>query len=245
MLMQTFALAVGMLLQAAQPQMNAAQPSNNDPSQMSLAEKAALAHKASAERAKQSGASGTPAIPAVTPEQRGAILGSEYVNDFFHFRIQLDKWQPLSVDRVAVSRAMASRWEPRDDDRPYEVLEMVDRNDRILSLTLIPLSQHSSLAVDDLAPGARKIVLEKIAKAQDLTDIKDYEEVVIWGNSLHRFAAFRVAARLGDSLRVQSTQLTIMNDFLLVFSVTGDSDQDVSEALRSLKTALTWPQAGQ
>lgn len=240
MLMHTFALAAVLLVQAAQPQTNPAGPPNGEPSQMSIAERAALARKASAERAKQSNASGVPAPSPVTQEQHGAIRENEYDNDFFHFRIRLDGWQPLSADRIAAGRVMASRWEPGDDTSPYRVLRMADRNDRILSLTLIPLRQHSSLVVDDLAPGTRKIVLEKIATAQDLTDVKDYDEGVIWGNPLHRFAGFRVACKLGNSLRVQSTQLTIVNDFLLIFSVTGDSDQDVSDALRSLKTGFVW-----
>jgi len=238
MLKSIVVLAIALLAQGAQQQTNSMRPAPADPSQMSLAERAALARKASTEKANREEPSNPDKRPPLKQEQRGSLRGHQYVNDSLHFRIELPGWEPPSTEVVAYSRAMARRW--GEESSPNRVLHVKDQAGRMLSLTLVPLQQHTSLVVDDLAPGARKIVLEKVAQAQDLTNVKDYAEPVVWGSAAHRFAAFRVSCMLGNSLRVDSTQMTITNDFLLMFSVMGDSDQDVSDVLRSLKTALVW-----
>lgn len=149
----------------------------------------------------------------------------------------------MSADRIASSRALARRWVPEEDDSPNDVLRVGDGADLTLSLTLLPLKQHTTLVADDLGPGTKKLVLDQMARAKDMTNVKDYKEPVPWGDPAHRFAAFRVSCTLHGSMRVQSTQLTIVNDFLLLFSITGGSDQEVSDALRSLKAGLAWTAA--
>ena len=240
MLTHVFTLAVALLVQTAQPPGDSAQQPPSDPSQMSLAERAAAARKVAAENAHRSTPSDTRIPPAPTVEQRGSIRGSQYVNDFLHFRIELGGWEPLSAESIASSKALARRWVPEEDDSRNRVLWVGDGADLTLSLTLLPLKQHTTLVADDLGPGTKKLVLDQMARAKDLINVKDYKEPVPWGDPGHRFAAFRVSCTLHGSQRVQSTQLTIVNDFLLLFSVTGDSDQEVSDALRSFKAGLVW-----
>jgi hypothetical protein len=243
MLTHVFTLAVALLVQAAQPPTNFAQQPPADPAQMSLAERAAAARKAASENDHKSAPPDTRNRTSLSPEQRGSIRGTAYVNDFLHFRIELGGWEPLSAERLASSKALARRWVPEENDSPNRVLSVGNGADLTLSLILVPLRQHSSLSADDLGPGTKQIVLDQLALAKDLTNIKDYKEPVLWGDPTHRFAAFRVACTLHDSLRVQSTQLTIVNGFILLFSVTGDSDHEVSDALRSFKAALAWTDA--
>lgn len=243
MLTRVFTLAVALLVQTAQPPAESAQQTPSDPSQMSLAERAAAARKVASENAHRSAPGDTQIRPAPTVEQRGSIRGSQYVNDFLHFRIELGGWEPLSADRIASSKALARRWVPEEDDSPNRVLWVGDGADLTLSLTLLPLKQHTTLVADDLGPGTKKLVLDQMARAKDMTNVKDYNEPVPWGDPAHRFAAFRVSCTLHGSMRVQSTQLTIVNDFLLLFSVTGGSDQEVSDALRSFKAGLVWTAA--
>jgi hypothetical protein len=242
MLTHVLTLAVALLAQAAQPLANSAQQPPTDPSQMSLAERAAAARKAASEKTNRSEAPDAHTPPSLTREQRGSIQGSQYINDFLHLRIELGEWEPLSADSIAYGRAMASRWVP-DRDSSNRVLQVGDRAGRNLTLTLVPLRAHTSLQADDLGPGSKQIVLDQLALAKDLTNVRDYKEPVLLGNPAHRFAAFRVACNRGDTLIVQSTQLTIVNDFVLLFSVTGDSDQQVSDALTSLKAGLAWTAA--
>ena len=149
----------------------------------------------------------------------------------------------MSADTIAASKALARRWLPEEDDSPNRVLSVGDGADLTLSLTLVPLNPHTSLEADDLGPGTKKIVLDQMASAKDLINVKDYKEPVPWGDPGHRFAAFRVSCTLHGSMRVQSTQLTIVNDFVLLFSVTGSSDQEVSDALRWFKAGMAWTAA--
>src|SRR5262249_12730967 len=102
-------LAVALLASTAQAQVNSSQPPT-DPSQMSLAERAAAARKAAAERAGHAAAPRPDAPPPpLTAEQRGSVQGNQYVNDFLHFRIDLGEWEPLTAERVATSEAMARK----------------------------------------------------------------------------------------------------------------------------------------
>jgi hypothetical protein len=243
MLTHSLVFGLALLGQAAQPQFNSAAQPQADSGQMSLAERAAAARKTAAERANRSESSGSGGVQPLTPEQRGSIRSTQYVNVFFHFRIALGEWEPLSAESIAYGRAMASRW-VADRGSSNRVLQLGDHAGRRLTLTLVPLRAHTSLQADDLGPGSKQIVLDQLALAKDLTNVKDYKEPVPWGDAAHRFAAFRVACNRGDTLIVQSTQLTIANDFVLLFSITGDSDQQVSDALRSVKAALAWTKAG-
>src|SRR5262245_22891161 len=86
--------------QAAQPQVNSGAQAATDPAQMSLAERAAAARKAAAERANHGNTSRPDGPPPLTPEQRGTVRGNAYVNDALHFRISLTEWQPLTEERM-------------------------------------------------------------------------------------------------------------------------------------------------
>jgi len=70
------------------------------------------------------------------------------------------------------------------------------------------------------------------------------EEPFLLGNATHPFAGFRVTAAIHGRQIVQSSQLTLLHGFLMSFTITGDSDQDLSEALRSLQASLAWTAAG-
>jgi hypothetical protein len=88
----TCVLVVG--VQAAQPQGNSGTQSAADPSQMSLAERAAAARKAAAARANRGETSHPDGPPPLTAEQRGTVRGNAYINNLLHFRIALTQWQP-------------------------------------------------------------------------------------------------------------------------------------------------------
>src|SRR5215471_21051578 len=105
MVIHSCVLASTFLFQAAQPQ------TPTDPSQMSLAERAAAARKAAAEKAARSGVPRPDGPPPLTPEQRGSIQRNTYVNNFFHFQIDLGaQWEPLDADRTSISLATAHRY---------------------------------------------------------------------------------------------------------------------------------------
>lgn len=235
------ALAVALLAPKAQAQMNSAQPPT-DPSQMSLAERAAAARKAAAERkAGHAEASRPDAPPPLTPEQRGSVQGNQYVNDFLQFRIDLGEWEPLTADRVATSEAMARKYvDPKASSSPYRVLWVGDRAGRNVSLSIIALPPDAPREVDQLAAGMKKVAFAQLA---NIPDLHDYKETALLGDSAHKFAAFRVAGTVKDVQIVQSEQVGLVNGFLLLFTLTGRSDQDVSEALQSFKTSFVFTAA--
>ena len=100
----TLAFVLG--IPAAQTQGNPGAQPPSDPSQMSLAERAAAARKASAARANRGESSRPDGPPALTPEQRGTVQSNAYINNVLHFRIALTEWKPLSEERVAPARAI-------------------------------------------------------------------------------------------------------------------------------------------
>lgn len=95
--------------QPVQPQANSGTQSTTDPSQMSLAERAAAARKAAAERAYPRESSRPDGPPPLTPEQRGTVRGNAYVNEALHFQIALTNWQPLTEERIARDEDTARR----------------------------------------------------------------------------------------------------------------------------------------
>src|SRR5215472_17312110 len=102
-------VAIALTGQAVQTNIPPQQPA--DDSQMSLAERAAAARAAAAKKPRPPEWSHSPAPPPLTPEQRGLLSGSRYVNDFIRLQIELaNRWEPLSADRVALDQKMAHKY---------------------------------------------------------------------------------------------------------------------------------------
>jgi hypothetical protein len=228
--------------QVTQPQDNSGTQSA-DPSQMSLAERAAAARKASAVRANQGETAHSDGPPPLTPEQRGAVRGNAYVNDALHFRITLTQWQPLSAERMAVDEDTARRLVNPDQraSSPYRVLWVGDNAGRNIALAVVPLPPAEPKDIKQLNERMKKVAISQLATATELTES---EEPFLLGDATHPFAGFRVAAIIQGQHLVQSAQLTLVNGLLLTITVTGKSEQDVSDALHSLKAALAWTKIG-
>src|SRR5262249_43346635 len=177
--------------------------------------------------------------PPLTAEQRGSVQGNQYVNDFLHFRIDLGEWEPLTAERVATSEAMARKYvDPKaSSSSPYRVLWVGDHAGRNVSLSIIALPPDAPRDLDQLAAGLKKVAFAQLA---NIPDVHDYKETAILGDATHKFAAFRVAGTVRDITIVQSEQIALVNGFLLSFTLTGRSDQDVSEALQSFKTSFVF-----
>jgi hypothetical protein len=229
--------------QATQPQGNSGTQSAADPSQMSLAERAAAARKAAAARANRGETSHPDGPPPLTAEQRGTVRGNAYINNLLHFRIALTQWQPLSEERVARSEDTAHRLvNPNQPaSSPYRVLWIGDSGGRNVALSVVPLPPAESKDLKQLNERMKMIAIRQLAMA---TDVTESEEPFLLGDALHPFAGFRVSSTIQGRHIVQSGQEALVNGLLMSFTVTGDSDQDVTDALRSLKTALSWTKAG-
>jgi hypothetical protein len=232
----TFAIVLG--VPAAQTQGNPGAQPPSDPSQMSLAERAAAARKASAEKAHHSENSRPDGPPPLTPEQRGTVQTNAYINNALHFRIALKQWQPLSEERVARSEETARQLvNPDAPSSPFRVLWIGDNVGRNVALSIVPMPPDAQKDLSKLNDGMKKIAVRQLAQA---TELSESEEPFLLGDGAHPFAGFRVTATIHGKQLVQSGQLTLIDGFLMTFTVTGDSDQDLSDALRSLKAALAW-----
>jgi hypothetical protein len=231
MLIRFLVVTMALLGQATQTPSNAPQQPAVDPSQMSVAERAAAARKARAADASSSD------IPQLTPQQHGSVRGSQYVNDFFHFRIDLaNQWEPLGIERIAASRAKI-RELGLSSSRGI-ALEMEDSLGRNVILNILPIPPDAPAnAAEDLAAAAKKLIF------QQLTSAKDANEQVFLGDAGHKFAGFRYAFTLQGVSLVQSKQLIFSHGFVLVFTVTGRSEPDVSDTLRKLNSRMTWTAA--
>ncbi len=211
---------------------------------MSLAERAAAARKAAAERANHGNAARPDGPPPLTPEQRGTIRGTAYVNDALHFRIALTQWQPLTEERMARDEETAHRLvnPNQQGSSPYRVLWIGDSAGRNVALSIVPMPPEGPKDLKQLNESMKKIAIRQLAMA---TEVTESEEPFLLGDATHQFAGFRISSIIQGKRLVQSGQLTLVNGLLMTITVTGDSDQDVSEALRSLKAALAWTKAGQ
>jgi hypothetical protein len=228
--------------QVTQPQDNSGTQSA-DPSQMSLAERAAAARKAAGARANHGETSPPDGPPPLTQEQRGAVRGNAYFNEALHFRITLTQWQPLTAERIALDEDTARRLVNPDQQAssPYRVLWVGDNLGRNVALSVIPLPPQEPKDIKQLNERMKKIAVSQLATATELTES---EEPFLLGDATHPFAGFRVMSTIHGKHLVQSGQLTLVNGLLMTVTVTGDSEQGVSDALHSLKAALAWTKAG-
>jgi hypothetical protein len=88
MFVHCFAFMIVLLGQTAQSQASPTPQAAADPSQMSVAELAAASRKA------HGGDSAGPGSSQLTPEQRGFVRGTQYINSVFHLQIsQPSQWE--------------------------------------------------------------------------------------------------------------------------------------------------------
>ena len=123
---------------------------------------------------------------------------------------------------------------------PYRVLWVGDSAGRNVTLSIVPLPPEAPKDRKQLNESMKKIAIRQLAMA---TEVTESEEPFLLGDATHPFAGFRVTSTIQGKHLVQSGQLTLVNGLLMSFTVTGDSDQDVSDALHSLKTSLAWTKA--
>src|SRR5215831_3037599 len=141
-------LAAALFGQTAQAQTSTASQPSVDPSQMSLAERAAAARKTHSRTALNA--------PELTPEQRGLIQGTRYGNEFFGFQIDMsNQWHPLDALRKAASRAKAREVEAEigahDSSPEGNVLEVEDDVGGNVILTVAPLPPNAPRNTDEVA----------------------------------------------------------------------------------------------
>jgi hypothetical protein len=231
-------LALAIALLAQLPQQNV-QSSQGDAPPMTLAERAAAARKAAAERSHKADANDTDGPPALTAEQRGAVRGTQYVNDALRCKIDLSsQWQELSAERMARSEATARKFvNPDEQASPYRVLWIGDAQGRNVAISVVPVSPTMPAELGEISNKLKQIARAQLAKAENL--VEDNEPAVL-GDPKHKFAAFRLKYTIQGAPLVQSGQVTRRNGLLMLYTATGNSDQDVTEALQSLRTKLSW-----
>jgi len=230
------ALVFALLLQSQSPQPNTApQPSSTPPQEMSLAERAAAARKAAARHH----ATDTDGPPALTPEQKGTVRDGEYVNDLLQLRLNFSpEWQPFSDDRMARDEAIGRLYiDSSSRSSPYRVLWIGDNRGRNVSLSVVPVPPDLPSQLDEVASKFKQVSRQQLARVENLAE---ETEPVLMGDAQHKFAAFRFKFNVQDHNIVQSAQLTRTRGMLVLFTVTGSSDLDVTDALQSLKSKLTW-----
>jgi hypothetical protein len=227
----------------SQTQGNSGVQSTSDPSKMSLAERAAAARKAAADKANRSESSRPDGPPPLTPEQRGTVRDNAYVNDFLHFRVALTHWQPFTDERAARAEDTGRRMvNPDGQSTPYRVLWIGDSAGRNVALTVMPIPPNQTRDLKQINEIMKKVAIQQLALAKDIS-LSD--EPFLLGDAAHAFAGSRITSTLQGKHLVQSQQLTLINGFLVNFTITGDSDQDVTDALRSFKASLAWTPSGQ
>jgi hypothetical protein len=229
--------------QAAQAQAGSAAQTTTDPSQMSLAERAAAARKAKTASAARSEDSHSDGPSLLTPEQRGAIQGSSYVNNILELRIALGQWQPLTADRAARSEETARLLvNPDERPSPFRVLWIGDNAGRNIAVAVVPIPANETRDLRQMNEAMKKIAVAQLARA---TDISQSDEPFLLSDATHTFAGFRTISTIQGKHLVQAMQMARIKGFLVSFTITGDSDSAVTEALRSLKTTMTWARPGQ
>ena len=231
-------LILALLLQLQSPQANPApQTSSTPPQEMSLAERAAAARKAAAARHHASTDNDGP--PELTPEQRGIVRDGQYVNDLLQFHLNFSpEWQPFSDDRMARDEAIGRLYiDSSSRSSPYRVLWIGDNRGRNVSLSVVPVPPDLPSQLDEVASKFKQVSRQQLARVENLAE---ETEPVLMGDAQHKFAAFRFKFNVQDHNIVQSAQLTRTRGMLVLFTVTGSSDLDVTDALQSLKSKLTW-----
>src|SRR5438270_5447469 len=92
-----------------------------DPSQMSVAERAAAAKAARENRPSRS------TLPQLTPEQHGRVTGDRYINEYFHFQLRFGTWEQIDALRASHSEAVGRELlNPNAGSSPYRVLWLAD-----------------------------------------------------------------------------------------------------------------------
>jgi len=234
-------LAIALIAQSQQPNANAPAVST-ETQPMSLAERAAAARKAAAERNHSAGQKDTDGPPELTSEQRGAVRGTQYVNDILHCKLDLaDEWKQLGAERVARDEETARRFvNPDQRPSPYRVLWIGDSGGRNVAISVVPVSPTIPSDLGEVAEKLKQVSRVQLVKAENLVD---ETEPILLGDVKHKFAAFRLKYAIQGTPIVQSGQVTRSNGLLMMLTVTGSSDQDVAEALRSLNSRLSWSEA--
>ena len=234
-------LAIALLVQSPQPSANAPSPSAEAPP-MSLAERAAAARKAAAERNHATQPKDTDGPPALTPEQRGTVRGKEYVNDALRFRIDLSSgWEALSSERMARDEEASRKFiNPDERPSPYRVLWIGDAIGNNMALSVLPVSPDLPSDLGEIVIKLRQISRAQLSRAENLIE---GTEPVLLGDTKHKFGAFRLKYSVQGKPIVQSGQVTRTNGLLMLFTITGSSDQDVTGALHSLNSRLSWSEA--
>jgi hypothetical protein len=230
-------LTIALLVQL--PQQNV-QSSQGDAPQMTLAERAAVARKAAAERGHKTNENDGDGPPALTAEQRGAVRGGQYVNDALRCKIDLSsQWQELSAERMARSEATARRLVNPDQQggSPFRVLWIGDAQGRNVAISVIPVAPSMPSELGEIANKLKQNGRSQLANAENLVEETEPAKL---GDVKHQFAAFRLKYTIQGTPLVQSEQVIRKNGFLMIYTATGSSDQDVTEALQSLKARLSW-----
>ena len=203
---------------------------------MSLAERAAAARKARAAKAASR------ELPPLTPEQRGSVQGSQYVNPFFHFRIEMEgEWEPITAEHKAESQAAAREIESSTG------LRAGAEENRPLWMDS-PTGESVILSVHKLPPDAptdQEQVIEAFKRVAFPAQVaaKITREPILIGDARHRFSAFRVSYTVRGVQLASGVQMILIDGYLLNFTITARSDEQVEKTLQALKSRMTWTDA--
>ncbi len=175
----------------------------------------------------------------LTPEQRGKVFNGKYVNDFFHFEIAPpQQWELYGAGRMNVSEAIGR-------ERLHLQAGLRGAGSRLFGMgdslanTVVSAAQlrPDSLGTPELlAANLKRVILPQVPSPKELP------EPVLLGDATHHFAAFRYSYFLNGAPIVQSVQLTTINGFVMTFSTTASTEQDITTALRSIQAKLVWKQ---
>jgi hypothetical protein len=232
MIAHCFAFIFVLFGQTAQPQASPTPQPAADPSQMSVAELAAASRKA------HGGDPAGPGAPQLTPEQRGYVRGTQYINNFFHFQIsQPSQWELYSAGRMNVSEAVGRAYLNLPGGirgSSNRAFGMGDGTGRTVTLAIMQLPPNAPSDPAQLAAALKMVIFAQIPSA------KESAEDVSLSDPEHKFAAFRYTFTVRDVSVMESVHLTTVNGFVVSFTTAAGSNERLSDALRILKTNLAW-----
>ena len=178
-----------------------------------------------------------PDARALTPEEAGRVLNGIYTNQVLGLEVKpIQDWAILGRGEMNVNEAFgreAMGLRLGGGSNKHRVFGMHDGRGSNTSMVIIPIPPEIK-NMEDL-----DVKLIEYAK-RDLPNPKVTKETVLLSSGPHVFTGFRVEYALQGRTIYQSVESTIFKDYLVSFTTTSTSPQNLSATLASLKKVITW-----
>ena len=173
----------------------------------------------------------------LAPEKAGSVVGNDYRNPYFGFEIRhLPGWESqtrgeLNVNEAIGREALGQGHGISDSGRAFGMHDGRGSN-LVLSIRALPPGAN--------LPLNRRNEVVQAALKKAFPDPKFTAEPVPLGDRTHFFAAFRMDYVVRDTHVYQSSQATILKGHLLDFTITSNSEVELTDVLRKLQAGVKW-----